>query len=76
MTTILYKNKNYIAQQVLQTLKKCYINKKRKIKYKYDKYNYINIRLTYIYSQILFFLISLFIFFWILKQFYLIRFIY
>ncbi|PIL95804.1 ORF D, partial (apicoplast) [Toxoplasma gondii COUG] len=39
-------------------------------------YNYINIKLTYIYSQILFFLISSFIFFWILKQFYLIRFIY
>ncbi|RQX66435.1 ORF D [Toxoplasma gondii CAST] len=61
MTTILYKNKNYIAQQILQTLKKCYINKKRKIKY--NKYNYINIKLTYIYSQILFFLISSFIFF-------------
>nr|QDC33668.1 ORF-D [Neospora caninum] len=74
MTTILYKNKNYIAQQVLKTLKKCYINKKKF--FKYEKYNYMNIKLTYIYSQILFFLTSLFIFFWIIKQFYLIRFIY
>ncbi|PFH30583.1 orf D (apicoplast) [Besnoitia besnoiti] len=73
MIIIYSKNKNYIAQQILKTLKKHYISNKKK---KEIKYKYFNIKLTYIYSNILFMLISFFMFFWIIKQFYLIKFIY
>lgn len=68
MIKFFYKNKNYISQQILKTLKIYYSNKKKKIKY---KYNYFNINLKQLYSQIIIFLKVLFIFYWIIKQFFL-----
>ncbi|PHJ25385.1 orf d (apicoplast) [Cystoisospora suis] len=68
MIKFFYKNKNYISQQILKSLKIYYYNKKKKIKY---KYNYFNIKLKQLYSQIIIFLKVLFIFYWIIKQFFL-----
>lgn len=71
MTKILYKNKNYIAQQILKSLKLTYSNKKKKLKL---KYKFVNNKFQKFSLQIYLFLKSCFVFYWLVKQFNLIKF--